>query len=255
MRVRALAVPLLLLSPAISSLAAPDGKLGTGAEQTTTSISSQPQNVLPVTGATVERITLDQSSHTATVTIRNLSDKPITAFDLVIRTVRTGRQPDVSDASFRLEDLLLGISAGKLEGIRPGETFDEVIQGVQNNVAAELDLVVFSDASTEFTNREMLMHVISGRKAIANADNQTKEIIRSASSKEEAMDKLIRLWEESKETAPLMTPVLENHLYNLKNQHGLSAADEKQRMLDYADKNEKDAQFISVHANLHRRAQ
>jgi len=223
--------------------------------QTTSTVSNQPVTSPPIAGAKVEGIKLDRSSRTATVTIRNLSDKPITAFDLVIRKIRTDRQPDVSDASFRLEDMLLGINAGKSEGIRPGESFDEVLHEVSNNVTADLDLVAFSDASAEFTNREMLMHVMAGRQAIADADNQTKEIIRNASSKEEVMDKLTRLWEESKETAPLMTPVLENHLYNLKNQHGQSAADEQQRMMDYAEKNEKEAQFISIHANLHRRAQ
>ncbi len=223
--------------------------------QTASTVDDQPATVPSITGAKVEGIKLDLSSHTATVTIRNLSDKPITAFDLAIRTIRAGRQPDVSDTFFRLEDMLLGVNSGKLEGIRSGETFDEVIQGVSNNVTAALDLVVFSDASAEFTNRKMLMHVMTGRQAIADADNQTKEIIRNASSKEEAIDKLTRLWEESKETAPLMTPILETHLYNLKNQHEQSSADERQRMMDYADKNEKDAQFISVQANLHRRAQ
>jgi hypothetical protein len=242
MRLRYVAISMLLLGVICKA-------------QTTSSVSSQPVTLPSITGAKVEGIVLDLSSHTATVTIRNLSDKPITAFDLVIRRVRTDRQPGVSDAFFRLEDMLVGVIAGKLEGIRSGETFDEVIQGVANNVTADLDLVVFSDASAEFTNHNMLMHVMTGRQAIANADNQTKEIIRNASSKEEAIDKLTRLWEESKETAPLMTPVLETHLYNLKNQHEQSAADERQRMMDYADKNEKDAQFISVQANLHRRAQ
>ncbi len=223
--------------------------------QTANPASSQPATLPTITGAKVEEIKLDRSTHTATVTIRNLSDQPVTAFDLVIRAARTDRQPDVSDESFRLKDLLLGISAGKGEGIRPGETFDEVIEGVSSNVAVDLDLVVFNDASAEFTNRAMLLHLMATRKAIADADNQTKEIIRNASSKEEAIDKLTRLWEESKETAPLTTPVLQNHLYNLKHQQGESEAEEHQRMMDYADRNEKDAQFISVHANLHRRAQ
>ena len=223
--------------------------------QTTNPVSSQPLNSPSITGAKVEGIRLDPSTHTATITVRNLSDQPITAFDLVIRAAPKGNPSDVSDSSFRLKDMLLGINAGKTEGIRPGGSLDEVVNVSSDKLTVDLDLVVFSDASAEFTNREMLMQVMAGRKAIMDADNQTKEIIRSASSKEEAVDKLTRLWEESKEAAPLMTPVLENHLYNLKNQHAYSAAEEKQKMMDYADKNEKDAQFISLHANLHRRAQ
>ena len=130
-----------------------------------------------------------------------------------------------------------------------------VIHDVTANVVVALDLIVFSDASAEFTNREMLMHVMAARKAIVDANNRTKEIIRTALTKEEAIDRMTRLWEESKETAPLMTPVLQTHLYNLKNQHGQSVEDEKRLMLSYADKNEKDALFISFHASLHGRAQ
>jgi hypothetical protein len=222
--------------------------------QTTSPVSGQPASLPPITGAKVEEIKLDRSAHAATVTIRNLADKPITAFDLVVRTIRTDKQPGVSDASFRLRDLLPGISAGQLEGIRPGETFDEVIQGVSSSVAIDIDFIAFSDASAESTNPEILKHVMAVRKAIADANNKTKEIIRTASSKEEAISNLTRLWEESKETAPLETAVLETQLYNLKKQNG-DSADERQRMLEYADKNERDAQFISVHANLHRRAQ
>ena len=79
-------------------------------------------NSFPITGARVDRVEVNQALHTATVTIHNISDSPITAFDLVIHS-SADKQLDMSDASFLLEDLLLGISAGKLEGIRPGDTF------------------------------------------------------------------------------------------------------------------------------------
>lgn len=243
-----LAACLLLLTLSSGSFAEPILGL-----QTTNSIFSQP--AAPITGAKVEEIKLDDSSHTATVTIRNLSNQTITAFDLAVHKIPTDGKSDISDTSFRLEDLLLGISSGRLEGIRPGGTFDEILQNISSKVTIDIDFVAFSDASTEFTNPEMLKHVVSARKAIVDADNRTKEIIRNASSKEEAIDNLTRLWEESRETAPLMTSVLEAHLYNLKHQHGQSAADEQQRMLEYADTNEKDAQFISVQANLHRSTQ
>lgn len=243
-----LAACLLLLILSSGSFAGP--VLGL---QTTNSAFTQ--SAAPITGAKVEQIKLDGSSHTATVTIRNLSNQTITAFDLAVHKIRTSGKSDISDTSFRLEDLLLGINSGQIEGIRPGETYDEIIQNVSNNVTVDVDFVAFSDASTEFTNPEMVKQVISARKAIVDADNRTKEIIRNASSKEEAIDNLTRLWEESKETAPLMTPTLETHLYNLKHQHSQSAADEQQRMLEYADKNEKDAQSVSFHTNLHRRTQ
>jgi hypothetical protein len=243
-----LAACLLLLILSSGSFAEP--VLGL---QTTNSAFTQ--SAAPITGAKVEQIKLDDSSHTATVTIRNLSNQTITAFDLAVHKIRTSGKSDISDTSFRLEDLLLGINSGQIEGIRPGETYDEIIQNVSNNVTVDVDFVAFSDASTEFTNPEMVKQVISARKAIVDADNRTKEIIRNASSKEEAIDNLTRLWEESKETAPLMTPTLETHLYNLKHQHSQSAADEQQRMLEYADKNEKDAQSVSFHTNLHRRTQ
>ena len=233
-----------------SQAAAPGPVLGL--LQTTNPVLSQPA---PITGAKIEEIKPDASSHTVTVTIRNLSNQTITAFDLAIHKVQTSGNSDVSDTSFRLEDLLLGITSGQREGIRPGGTFDEVLQGVLQDVTVDIDFVAFSDASTEFTNPEMLQHVMSSRKAIVDADNRTKEIIRNASSKEEAIDNLTRLWEESKETAPMMTPVLETHLYNLKHQHGQSAADDQRLMLEYANINEKDAQSISIHANLHRRTQ
>src|SRR5947208_37078 len=47
-----------------------------GALQTTSSSSSQSAKMPAITGAKVEAITLDQSTHDATITIRNLSDKP-----------------------------------------------------------------------------------------------------------------------------------------------------------------------------------
>lgn len=250
MRLRALIVLLFFLSTASWTVALLYMPREANAGLLITQLNSS-----PITGARVDRVIVDESSRTVTVTVRNMSDNPITAFDLVIHTFSADKQSDMSDISFRLEDLLLGISAGKSAGIRPGETFDEVIHGVAANMAIDLDLVVFSDASAEFTNREMLMRVMAARKAIADANNRTKEIIRTASTKEEAIDQLTRLWEESKETAPLMTPVLQTHLYNLKNQHGQSVDDEKQLMLNYADKNEKDARFISFHASLHGRAQ
>ena len=225
-----------------------------GALQTTSSVSSQSANMPAITGAQVEAITLDQSTHHATIRIRNLSDKPITAFDLVICTAPKGKQPEVSDFSYRLRDLL-GIRPGLTHEIQPGGSFEEVIYVDSVNVTIDLDLVVFNDASAEFTNREMLMQVMAERKAEMDAENKTKEIIRNSSSKEEAVDKLTRAWEESKETAPLQTHALENHLYNLKHQQPDSAADEKRQILDYADQTEKDAQFMALHVNLHRRAQ
>jgi len=243
-------VPVLFVTMSWPQTANPGSVSGPPA---TNRISSLP--VTQITGAKVDDIRLDDASKTATVTIRNVSDKTITAFDLAVRRIPMSGKSDISNTSFRLVDLLLGISAGRLEGIRPGETFDEILQGVSNNVTVDIDFVAFSDASSEFTNPEMLKHVITVRKAIADANNQTKDIIRNASSKEEAISNLTLLWEESKATAPFATATFATHLYNLKNQHGESEADEQHLMLEYANKNEKDAQFISVHANLHGRAQ
>jgi len=206
-------------------------------------------------GAKVENVTLDQSGHQATITIRNLSDKEITAFDLIVKTEPEGKEPSLSDVSYSLKDFLPGITAGLIQGILPGKSFDEVVSVRSRNVTIDLDLVVFGDASAEFVNDDMLAQVMAERKAIMDANNQTKDIIRNASSKEEAIDKLTRLWEESKETHPLMTTNLENHLYNLKNQKGNSQAEEQQKMMDYANRKEKEGQFVALHCDLHRRAQ
>jgi len=206
-------------------------------------------------GAKVENVTLDQSGRQATVTIRNLSDKEITAFDLTVQMKPTNKAPDLSDVSYNLKDFLPGMVSGMVQGILPGEAFDEVISVRSRNVVIDLDLVVFSDASVESANQDALAQVVAQRKAILDANNQVKDIIRNASSKEEAIDKLTRLWEESRETHPSMTHSLENHLYNLRNQKANSQAEEQQKMMDYANNTEKDGRFVALHCDLHRRAQ
>ena len=65
-------------------------------------------------GAKVENVTLDQSGHQATVTIRNLSDKEITAFGLMAQIKPTGKAPDLSDVSYNLKDFLPGMVSGMI---------------------------------------------------------------------------------------------------------------------------------------------
>ncbi|HEY6252438.1 MAG TPA: hypothetical protein VI685_20985 [Candidatus Angelobacter sp.] len=226
-----------------------------GAFQATSSTSDQQLNPVLVTGAKVESIKLDPSSQTTTVRIRNLSDKDITAFGLVIQKMVPGKRPEISDISHSIRDLLPGTDTIPIEGIRPGAARDEVLNVSSADVTVALGVVVYSDATAEFSNREMLMQIMAERKATMDAARQTEEIVRSSSSKAEAVYRLTQLWEESRMNHLLTASQLETHLYNLKNQHADSEAGQKREMMDYADKNEKDAEFLSFHANLRRRAQ
>src|SRR5262249_2098397 len=148
-----------------------------------------------------------------------------------------------------------GIQVGQREGLHPGASYDDVVNipGPVVNVTADLNVVVFSDATAEFSDREMLMQIVAERKATADAAKQTEEIIRGSSSKAEAIAKLTQLWEEARYNHSITASLLKHHLYNLKNQQGDSDADQKLRMTEYADKSNKEAEFFSLHANLHRR--
>jgi hypothetical protein len=208
-----------------------------------------------ILGAKIESVSFDELGRAATVRIRNLSDKDITAFDLVIQTTSPGKRPSASDFSYRLKDLVFGIQSGVAEGIHPGGTYDEVVNVASRNANIDLDVVVYSDATAEFSNREIFLGIMAQRQAATDAAKETEEIIRSSASKADAVYRLTTLWEESKADHPLMTPLLANHLYNLRNQKANSETDQKRMMQDYADQNGKEAQFFSFHANLQRRAQ
>lgn len=209
----------------------------------------------PIIGAKVESVKLDPSGQTSTVRIRNLSDKTITAFDFVIQSTPSGRPPQISDFSYSLRDLLPGTHVTPIEGIAPGKSHDEVLHISSAGVAVDLDVVVYSDATAEFSNREMFIQIMAGRKALADAAGETADIIRGSLSKAEAVYRLTQVWEESKMDHPLIAPFLETHLFNLRNLPGDSEAEQKKNLAEYADKNEKDAEFLSFHANLHRRTQ
>lgn len=220
--------------------------------------SSTPDTTLspsPVTGAKVESIALDPSGQTSVVHIRNLSDKDITAFDLMIQATPPGKKPRISDRSHSLRDILAGVHTGHTEAIHPGAAYDQVLNIAANNVTVDLDVVVYSDATAEFSDREMLIQIMAERKATADAAKQTEEIIRSSSSKAEAITKLTQLWEEARFNHSITAALLKDHLYNLKNQPGDSDAEQKLHMTEYADQSGKEAEFFSLHANLHRRTQ
>lgn len=227
----------------------------TGPLQATTSKPDRALRPSPITGAKVESVTLDPSGQTSTVRIRNLSDKDITAFDLVVQAKSQERRPSISDTSHHLRDILAGLRTGHAEAIHPGVAYDEVLNIAANDVNVDLDVVVYSDATAEFSDREMLMQIIAERKATADAAKQTEEIIRGSSSKAEAITRLTQLWEEARFNHSIMASLLKDHLYNLKNQPGDSDAEQKLHMAEYADKSSKEAEFFSLHANLHRSAQ
>jgi hypothetical protein len=208
-----------------------------------------------IAGAKLESVSLDESGRVATVRIRNLSDTDITAFDLVIQTTSAEKHPTAADFSFRLRDLIFGIQSGVAEAIHPGSTYDEVVNVTSKNLKIDLDVVVYSDATAEFSNREIFLGIMAQRQAATEAAKQTEEIVRSSASKADALYRLTTLWEQSKADRPLMTPLLANHLYNLRIQKANSEADQQRMMLDYADERRKEAQFFSFHANLQRRAQ
>lgn len=211
-----------------------------------------PQTV--ITGAKVESVMLDPSRHIAAIRIRNLANKDITGFSLAIQVAVPG---GASSVSGRINDMLPGIQAGQREGIHSGAFYDDVVNVPDTalNVVANLNVVVFSDATVEFSDRQMLMQIVAERKATADAARQTEAIIRSSSSKAEAMARLTQLWEDARYNHLMTASLLKDHLYNLKNQPGDSEADQKLHMTEYADQSNKEAEFFSLHANLHRRAQ
>jgi len=207
-----------------------------------------------IVGAKVESITPGQSAHTANIRIRNLADKDITAFSLALRVVDAQGKQHVSGT---IQDILPGIEVGRREGIHPGAFFDYVtnISDSAGSMTAELSVVVFSDTTAEFTDREMLMQIMAERKAVSDAAKQTADIIHSSSSKAEAIAKLTQAWEEARYNRSLTASLLRDHLYNLQNQRGDSEADQQQRMAEYADRSGKEAEFFLLHAGLHGRTQ
>lgn len=252
-----LAIVLFVLS-AVSLAQNPGGastkRFALSALQIIDSGSDQPITPSQIAGAKVESIKLDSSGRTSTIRIRNLSDKDITAFDLVIRPA-ANKRADRSAAAHQLRDVLAGIQTGHMEGVHPGDSYDQVLNIGSKDVTVALDVVVYSDATAEFSDREMLMQIIAERKAVADAARQTEEIIRGSASKAEAVYKLTQLWEESKERHLPTAPLLENDLSNLRSQPDGSDVEQKLQMAEYADQRHKEAEFFSLHANLRRRTQ
>jgi hypothetical protein len=129
--------------------------------------------------------TYDPVTNNGTLHIVNVSHKEITALDVGVRVTQADGTVDiVSERATDLLPLMISVtqSSGQLKDVTgsgafaPGETRNEVI-AADGKTEASVDVVIYSDGTTEIDNQRAFDLILGGRKQQILALQQVNEIV------------------------------------------------------------------------------